>query len=76
MLIDTHCHLHDRQFFTEEQAEEMVARAHEKGVKRIICIGTDPEDSLAAADFASKHNGVYWTYGIHPEEATNELRLE
>ena len=54
----------------------MVARAHEKGVKRIICIGTDPEDSLAAADFASKHNGVYWTYGIHPEEATNELRLE
>ena len=68
MLIDTHCHLHDRQFFTEEQAEEMVKRANEKGVKRIICIGTDPEDSLAAADFAKKHENVYWTYGIHPEE--------
>ena len=74
-LIDTHCHLHDRQFFTEEQAEEMVKRAHEKGVKRIICIGTDPEDSLAAAVFAEKHENVYWTYGIHPEEATKEFRL-
>ena len=32
MLIDTHCHLHDREFFSEEQAEEMLKRAHEKGV--------------------------------------------
>ena len=74
MLIDTHCHLHDRQFFTEEQAEAMVKRANEKGIKRIICIGTDPEDSLAAAEFAKKHKNVYWTYGIHPEETTKEFR--
>lgn len=69
MLIDSHCHLHDRQFFTEEQAEEMLKRAREKGVMKIVCIGTDPEDSLAARDFASAHEGVYWTYGVHPEEA-------
>jgi TatD DNase family protein len=75
VLIDTHCHLHDRQFFTEEQAEAMVKRANEKGIKRIICIGTDPEDSLAAAEFAKKHKNTYWTYGIHPEETTKEFRL-
>ena len=69
MLIDSHCHLHDRQFFTEEQAEEMLERAHKNGIKRIICIGTDPQDSLAARDFAAAHHGVYWTYGIHPEES-------
>ena len=68
MLIDSHCHLHDKQFFTAKQAEEMVKRAHDKGVKRIICIGTDPDDSLAASEFASAHPNVYWTYGIHPEE--------
>lgn len=68
-LVDSHCHLHDREFFTAEQAEEMLVRAHEKGIKKIICIGTDPEDSLAARDFASSHEGVYWTYGIHPENA-------
>lgn len=67
MLIDTHCHLHDREFFTEAQAEEMLERAHEKGVLKIVCIGTSPEDSMNARDFAASHNDVYWTYGIHPE---------
>ncbi len=70
MLIDSHCHLHDRQFFTEEQAEEMLARARENNVRQIVCIGTDPEDSLAARDFAAKHPGVFWTYGVHPEETS------
>ena len=67
-LIDSHCHLHDRQFFSAEQAEEMLKRAEEKNVRRVVCIGTDPEDSLAACRFANEHPEVYWTYGIHPEE--------
>lgn len=47
----------------------MLKRAHEKGVEKIICIGTSHEDSLAAAEFAQSHENVYWTYGIHPESA-------
>lgn len=70
MLIDSHCHLHDREFFTAEQAEGMTARAHEAGIEKIICIGTNHEDSLAAQEFASSHQNVYWTYGIHPEYAS------
>ena len=66
-LIDTHCHLHDREFFTEAQAEEMLENAHKNNVQQIICIGTSHEDSLAAAEFAAAHENVYWTYGIHPE---------
>ena len=69
MLIDSHCHLHDREFFSEEQAEAMILRAHEKGVEKIICIGTSHEDSLVARDFAAQYDNVYWTYGIHPEHA-------
>lgn len=68
MLVDTHCHLHDRAFFDAEQAEEMILRAHKNGVKKVVCIGTDPEDSLVARDFANQHKNVYWTYGVHPEE--------
>ena len=67
MLIDSHCHLQDREFFTAGQAEEMLLRAHERGVEKIVCIGTDPEDSLVARDFAAAHENVYWTYGVHPE---------
>ena len=69
MLIDSHCHLHDREFFAAEQAEEMLVRAREVGVEKIICIGTSHEDSLVARDFAMQHENVYWTYGIHPESA-------
>ena len=71
-LIDTHCHLHDREFFTEEQAEKMLENARKNNVQQIICIGTSHEDSLTAAEFAAKHDNVYWTYGIHPEHAKQE----
>lgn len=73
-LIDTHCHLHDGEFFTAKQAEEMLKRAHEAGVEKIICIGTSHEDSLAARDFANSHENVYWTYGIHPENARGDWK--
>lgn len=72
-LIDTHCHLHDREFFTAEQSEEMLTHARKRQVDKIICIGTSHEDSLVAADFALNHDAVYWTYGIHPEHATSTL---
>lgn len=74
MLIDTHCHLHDPEFFTPEQQAAFLASAHAKGVEEIICIGTYPDDSQRAADFAAQHTGVYWTYGIHPEFASQPER--
>ena len=49
-LIDSHCHLHDREFFSESEAEKCLIRAHKSGVDRIVCIGTSHEDSLAARD--------------------------
>lgn len=76
MLIDSHCHLHDREFFKEEDALNMLERAQEAGVKKIICIGTEPEDSLKALDFASQHENVYWTFGIHPESATKHYEYD
>lgn len=53
----------------------MVERAKTNGVEKIVCIGTSHEDSLAAKDFADKHDNVYWTYGIHPENAISEFQF-
>lgn len=72
MLIDTHCHLHDATWFTPEQQAEFLQDARENGVERIVCIGTNHEDSLCARDFATQHEGAYWTYGIHPEFASRQ----
>ena len=60
-LIDTHCHLHDREFFSGPQAEAILLRAHDMGVQKIICIGTSHDDSIVAQEFAAKHEDVYWT---------------
>ena len=71
-FIDSHCHLHDQEWFSPEQAEEFLQHAHENGVEKIICIGTSPTDSQNARAFANQHTDVYWTYGIHPEFALQD----
>ncbi len=54
----------------------MLARAKERGVEKVICIGTSHQDSLSARDFAKEHKDVYWTYGIHPEGANGKESTE
>lgn len=71
MLVDSHCHLHDREFFSAKQAEIFLENAKKNDVNQVVCIGTDHEDSLAAKEFARTHENVFWTYGIHPENAEN-----
>lgn len=67
MLIDSHCHLHDPEFFSEAQAENFLDIAKQNDVLQIICIGTNHQDSLDAKNFAKNHENVFWTYGVHPE---------
>ncbi|MBQ7802675.1 TatD family hydrolase [Candidatus Saccharibacteria bacterium] len=70
-LIDSHTHLHDREFFSEKQAAEMLENAKKLNVLQMICIGTNHEDSLNTKKFAAAHENVFWTYGTHPESAEN-----
>lgn len=69
-LIDSHCHLHDQEWFTPAQAEQFLQDAHAAKVDQVIVIGTDPEDSRNAQAFAASHDNVFYTYGIHPEYAS------
>lgn len=66
-LVDTHTHLNDAKFFGLEA--EVVARAREAGVSRLINFGDTMDSSLRAVELAEKYEGVYAGVGIHPEEA-------
>jgi len=68
MLIDSHCHIHDQKHHFD--ATTTLARARAAAVDKIIVIGTSPEDNLVAQKFAAAHDGVYWTYGLHPHECS------
>lgn len=71
-LIDTHCHIHSLEFFSEAEAEAVLTSAVEAGVTQLICVATSLEDSKAAIAFSRKYPGTCWaTIGIHPHEAKN-----
>lgn len=80
MLTDSHAHLASRQFVNE--VPEIVARAREAGVSRIICIGTTLENAKQVLEIADAYEEVFATVGIHPCNAdtvkdarfTEELR--
>lgn len=74
-LIDSHCHLHDQEWFTPEQAEQCLEDARAVDVKQFIVIGTDPEDSANARAFALAHDDVFYTYGVHPAYLSTHLDL-
>lgn len=66
MLIDTHAHVHDKQF--NEDRQEMLQRAAATGVGRIITVGCDLADTQRAVD-AAREFGLYASVGVHPHEA-------
>lgn len=66
-LIDTHCHLHDVEFYPDGR-EDAYRQSITAGVT-MICVGTDIESSRAAVEFAESHDHVYAIVGVHPHEA-------
>ena len=74
-LIDSHCHLHDLDFYTPEAQVQALAACAEKQVEKLICIGTDHEDSFQAAEFAAQNpTKLFWSYGIHPNEFDKPIK--
>jgi TatD DNase family protein len=67
MLIDTHAHL-DYPDFTGD-FNDVLRRATESGVTRIITIGTSVESSRRAIALAEKYSNVYAVIGVHPTTA-------
>ena len=63
-LVETHAHLDNPRF--DQDREEVVARAIERGVVQMVTVGTDLVSSRAAVGLAEQHPGVYATVGIHP----------
>lgn len=67
MLTDTHAHLDYPDF--EKDFPEMLQRAQEAGVTRILTIGTSLESSRRAVALAEKHPCIYAVIGVHPTSA-------
>ena len=61
-MIDTHAHFGD-------DADDVLARARDAGVDRVVAVATTVEGAHHALALADRHDGVYACLGIHPHEA-------
>lgn len=64
MLIDTHTHLFDERF--ADDLPEVLQRAAQSGVERVLCLGIDRESSLASVQLAQTYPLVAAAVGIQP----------
>ena len=66
-MIDTHCHLTYDGLY--ERVDQVVARALEAGVDRLITVGTTGADAQKAVDLANRYENVFAAVGFHPHYA-------
>ncbi|NOZ09271.1 MAG: TatD family hydrolase [FCB group bacterium] len=67
-LIDTHAHLYDDDF--ADDLEDVLSRAENAGVNKIICVGVDLTTSERCLVLAEQYDILYAAAGIHPHEAS------
>jgi TatD DNase family protein len=67
-VIDTHAHLDAG----EDDPAEVLRRAREAGVTRVIAVGSGIDSCRAALDVAEREDGVYAALGIHPHQAGSD----
>ena len=73
-LFDTHSHYNDERF--EEDREELIQNTFRAGITKMMCIGYDIESSRKAIQIAEKHEFIYATCGISPNDIGNLEELD
>lgn len=79
-LVDTHCHLNFRRY--DHDRPDVLRRAVDAGVQRIIVPAIDLASCREAIALAGREKGIYASVGIHPnssadfkENMLDELRM-
>lgn len=66
MIIDTHAHIDMDDFTTD--FSNMLKRAEENGVQKIIIPGVEPSTFKRIYDLTIEYPNIYGAVGVHPEE--------
>ncbi len=68
-LIDSHAHLDFPDY--EKDFNEVIKRAKEAGITKLLTVGTTVESSRNARDLATANPFIYASAGVHPHEAAS-----
>lgn len=70
-MVDTHTHLNFQAF--SDDWREVVERAVEAGVEKMVVVGTDLVSSQRAVEMADEQLALYAAVGIHPHHVKSLL---
>jgi TatD DNase family protein len=73
MLIDSHVNLHHHLF--DSDREQVIQRARDAGVARMITICDKIENFAEVISIAEQHDDIYASVGAHPHYAKDHLDL-
>ncbi|MEL4373913.1 TatD family hydrolase [Brucella cytisi] len=73
MLVDSHCHLDFADF--EPERDDIVQRALDAGVRRMVTISTRVKKFDTIRAIAETYDSVYCSVGTHPNNAHEELDI-
>lgn len=69
-MTDTHAHL-DHELFNPDR-DEVIKRALENGIKKIITVGCDLQEIKEAVALAEKYENIYVAIGFHPDNCNTD----
>lgn len=69
-IVDSHCHLDFPDF--NDELPQIIARAQEAGVSRMVTICTKLHNEPAVRAIAEAYAGVYYAVGTHPMSAAEQ----
>lgn len=69
MLIDTHAHIHLKQF--DYDRDDVIKRAIDNNLCGIIEIGIDVESSKKCIKLAQENDIIYSACGVHPHDSSD-----
>lgn len=73
MLVDSHCHLDFPDFETE--LDDIVGRASDAGIGRMVTISTRVKQFDRVLAVAERYESIFCSVGTHPHHADEELDI-
>ena len=67
MIIDSHCHLYYDSLAND--IDNVIQRANDVGVSRLVCVGTNVEESKKCLSITENNDDIFSSSGVHPHDS-------
>jgi len=74
MFIDSHCHIHEKDY--PLLIQDVIERAVSAGVSKMVCVGTSLDSSKRAIEVSKQYPQIYASIGVHPHDSEDGFEID